>query len=175
MEFKVGKSKLAIMLADITKQATDAIVNAANKYLSPGGGVSGAIHRAAGNKLWDECKKLGGCITGESKITKGYNLQAKYVIHTVGPVYSNCPEDKINLENSYRNSLEIARENNFKSISFPSISTGNFGYPINEASEIAIKTIAGFLKENPNIIIVQMVLFSKEDYEIYKKTALKFF
>ncbi|MCX6383887.1 MAG: macro domain-containing protein [Actinobacteria bacterium] len=164
-----------LLQGDITKQATDAIVNAANEFLSPGGGVSGAIHRAAGSKLWDECKKLGGCKTGEAKITKGYNLQTRHVIHTVGPVYSNKPVDKVNLKKSYRNSLEIAKKNNLKSISFPSISTGIFGYPVEEAAEIAIKTIANFLKENSEVMLVQMILFSKEDFEIYKTAASKYF
>jgi len=174
MEFKIGKSRLVIVQGDITKQATDAIVNAANKYLSPGGGVCGAIHRAAGGKLADECRNLGGCKTGEAKITNGYNLPAKNVIHTVGPVYSGSPKDKIDLANCYKNSLVIAQGNKLKSISFPSISTGIFGYPVSEAAEIAIKTIVDYLKENSQIELVQMVLFSDTDYEIYKAACIKF-
>ncbi|MDD5659903.1 MAG: macro domain-containing protein [Actinomycetota bacterium] len=174
MEFKIGKSKFVIIQGDITKQATDAIVNAANKYLSPGGGVSGAIHKASGCGLADECKRLKGCKTGEAKITEGYNLPAKHVIHTVGPVYGGKADDKIDLKNSYRNCLLTAAENKLKSISFPSISTGIFGYPVKEAAEIAVKTIADFLKENSQIELVQMILFGNSDFEIYKKTALKY-
>jgi O-acetyl-ADP-ribose deacetylase len=175
LEFQVGKSKLALLKGDITNQSTDAIVNAANNLLSPGGGVCGAIHNAAGSNLWEECSHLGGCKTGEAKITKGYNLQSKHVIHTVGPVYSNIPEDKINLANSYRNSLEIALKNNLKSVSFPSISTGIFGYPASEAADIAIKTIVDFLKEYSEIELVQIVLFGENAYRIYREAALKYF
>jgi O-acetyl-ADP-ribose deacetylase (regulator of RNase III) len=169
----IRNSKLEIIKDDITKQDTDAIVNAANQYLSPGGGVSGAIHRAAGAGLAEECRKLGGCKTGEAKITKGYNLKAKYVIHTVGPVYSGSDMDKINLAKCYKNSLLIAKQNKLKSISFPSISTGIFGYPVEEAAEIALKTIYDFLKENSEIQLVRMVLYSQKDYEIYETTATK--
>ena len=169
----IRNSKLEIIKDDITKQDTDAIVNAANQYLSPGGGVSGAIHRAAGAGLAEECRKLGGCKTGEAKITKGYNLKAKYVIHTVGPVYSGSDMDKINLAKCYKNSLLIAKQNKLKSISFPSISTGIFGYPVEEAAEIALKTIYDFLKENPEIQLVRMVLYSQKDYKIYEATATK--
>ncbi len=173
MELQINKSRLVILHGDITKESTDAIVNAANELLSPGGGVCGAIHRSAGRELWKECRLLGGCKTGEAKITKGYNLKAKYVIHTVGPVYSNSPEDVINLANSYRNSLEVAQRNNLKSISFPSISTGIYGYPVLEAAEIAIKTIVGFLKENSEVELAQIVLFDENTYRIYKEAALK--
>jgi O-acetyl-ADP-ribose deacetylase (regulator of RNase III) len=173
MEFIIGKSKLELIKGDITIQDTDAIVNAANKYLAPGGGVSGAIHKAAGAGLAEECKRIGSCETGEAKITKGYNLKAKYVIHTVGPVYSGSDVDKVNLAKCYKNSLLIAKENKLKSISFPSISTGIFGYPVEEAAEIALKTIRDFLKENPEIKLVRMVLYSQKDYEIYKTVALK--
>ena len=169
----IRNSKLEIIKDDITKQDTDAIVNAANQYLSPGGGVSGAIHRAAGAGLAEECRKLGGCKTGEAKITKGYNLKAKYVIHTVGPVYSGSDMDKINLAKCYKNSLLIAKQNKLKSISFPSISTGIFGYPVEEAAEIALKTIYDFLKENSEIQLVRMVLYSQKDYEIYEAAAVR--
>lgn len=169
----IGKSKLELIKDDITKQDTDAIVNAANQYLSPGGGVSGAIHRAAGPGLAEECKKLGGCKTGEAKITKGYNLKAKYVIHTVGPVYSGSDMDKINLAKCYQSSLLVAKQNKLKSISFPSISTGIFGYPVEEAAEIALKTICDFLKENSEIELVRMVLYSQKDYEIYETAAIR--
>ena len=174
MELQINKSRLVLLEGDITKETTEAIVNAANGLLSPGGGVCGAIHSAAGSRLWEECKLLGGCKTGEAKITKGYNLKAKYVIHTVGPVYNSSPEDILILSNSYRNSLEIAQRNNLKSISFPSISTGIFGYPVLEAAEIAIKTIVDFLTENSEIELVQIVLFDENTYKIYKEAALKY-
>ena len=172
-EYKIKKSRLLLIQGDITKQDTDAIVNAANNALSQGGGVSGAIHRVAGAGLWDECKQLGGCNTGEAKITKGFNLPAKYVIHTVGPVYSGKPEDKIDLSNCYRNSLELAEKNGLKSISFPSISTGIFGYPVEDASEIAIKTISEYLGKKSGIDTIKMVLFSDGDFAVYKNTADK--
>lgn len=170
-KYKVGNSTLELIQGDITKQDTDAIVNAANKRLAPGGGVAGAIHRVAGPQLWEECKTLGGCQTGEAKITKGYNLAAKYVIHTVGPVYSGSSSDLKYLEKSYKNSLALASKNNIKTISFPSISTGAFGYPIKEASEVAIKAIIDYLKGHPEIELVRMVLYSESDYEVYKDTA----
>jgi O-acetyl-ADP-ribose deacetylase len=173
LELQINKSRLALLEGDITEETTDVIVNAANKLLSPGGGICGAIHSAAGSRLWKESRLLGGCKTGEAKITKGYNLKAKYVIHTVGPVYSSSPEDIIKLTNSYRNSLEVAQKNNLKSISFPSISTGIFGYPVLEAAEIAIKTIIDFLKENSEIELVQIVLFDENTHRIYKEAALK--
>jgi O-acetyl-ADP-ribose deacetylase (regulator of RNase III) len=166
----INNSTLELARGDITLEETEAIVNAANKALSPGGGVSGAIHRAAGPGLWEEAQKLGGCQTGEARITRGHDLKAKYVIHTVGPVYSGTESDRKDLRNSYRNSLELASENNIKSISFPSISTGIFGYPVGEASEIALNTIIDFLKDHQEIGLVKMVLFSEGDYETYKET-----
>lgn len=167
-QYKVGDSVLELTLGDITIQETDAIVNAANSQLSPGGGVSGAIHRAAGPRLWDECKTLNGCDTGEAKITKGYNLPADYVIHTVGPIYAGRVSDTVSLKNSYMNSLDLASKNNLKSISFPSISTGVFGYPVKEASYIALKAIIDWLKHHPGIQTVKMILHSEEDYNTYK-------
>jgi len=170
IKHEIGNSILGLIAGDITRQDTEAVVNAANKMLSPGGGVSGAIHRVAGPKLWEECKTLGGCNTGEAKLTRGYNLKAKYVIHTVGPVYSSSINDAEDLKNCYRNSLLLASRKNIKSISFPSISTGIFGYPVKDASMIAIKTIIDFLKEHAEIELVRMVLFSKGDYNIYKSS-----
>ena len=168
---EINGSVLEIVMGDITKQNTDAIVNAANNRLTPGGGVSGAIHRAAGKELWNECKKLGGCKTGEAKITKGYKLQAKYVIHTVGPVYSKEGKERSAelLKSCYENSLMLALQNGIKSISFPAISTGIYGYPTKEAAKIAIKTIMDFLKENEGIKLVRLVLFTKDAYDIHKK------
>lgn len=167
VEKKIGKSRLILVQGDITNQVTYAIVNAANNELTPGGGVSGAIHRVAGPRLWEECKALDGCKTGEAKITGGYNLPASYVIHTVGPVYSGSPSDKEKLASCYKNSLELACQYKMKSISFPSISTGIYGYPVKEASMIAITTIVNYLKEYQEIERVRMVLHGEEDFKIY--------
>ncbi|GAJ10766.1 unnamed protein product [marine sediment metagenome] len=173
IKYKIKNSILELIAGDITVQDTEAVVNAANKALSPGGGVSGAIHRAAGLKLWDECRTLGGCRTGEAKLSRGHNLKAKYVIHTVGPVYSSSKSDPEDLRDCYKNSLLLASRNKIKSVSFPSISTGVFGYPVKEASRVALKTITNFLEEHPEIELVRMVLFTEGDYGIYKASLDK--
>lgn len=166
------KTKIKIIKGDITKVKADAIVNAANKTLLGGGGVDGAIHRAAGPKLLEECKKLGGCETGEAKITKGYNLPAKYVIHTVGPVWRGGREDEEEkLASCYRNSLKLAVENNIKSIAFPSISTGAYGFPIEKAAPIALNEVKKFLEEKDVIKEMIFVLFSEKDFQIYQNLA----
>ncbi|RPH49346.1 MAG: O-acetyl-ADP-ribose deacetylase [Desulfobacteraceae bacterium] len=162
--------KIEIMQGDITKLAVDAIVNAANHSLLGGGGVDGAIHRAAGPKLLEECRQLGGCKTGEAKITKGYNLKARHVIHTVGPVYSGKPQDSLLLSQCYLNSLELAALNNLYSIAFPAISCGVYGYPIDEACRIAIDTVCRFLKMKKTYVTkLIFILFSSKDYDIYGK------
>lgn len=157
------------IVGDITKLDVDAIVNAANKSLLGGGGVDGAIHRAAGPRLLEACRKLDGCQTGEAKITKGYNLPAKYVIHTVGPVYHGRPEDKILLAACYRNSLSLATENNCTSVAFPAISCGVYGYPMDEACEIAVSTTAQYVNQFAENLKVLFVLFSEPDYQVYAR------
>ncbi|MBE0479195.1 O-acetyl-ADP-ribose deacetylase [Candidatus Aerophobetes bacterium] len=169
---KIGKSYLELVQGNITEQDTEAIVNAANERLAPGGGVAGAIHRAAGPSLWEECKKLGGCKTGEAKLTSGHNLRATYVIHTVGPVYSGRDKDSEDLKNSYKNSLKLATEKNIRSVSFPSISTGAFGYPVDEAARIALETVVEYLKKD-GVELVRFVLFGKKDFSVYQQTLQK--
>ena len=163
------KLKIDIIKGDITTQHVEAIVNAANNSLLGGGGVDGAIHRVAGQELLEECKTLNGCETGEAKITNGYKLPAKYVIHTVGPVWKggNKNEEKL-LEGCYRNSLKLAVEHNIKTIAFPSISTGVYRYPIEKASKVALKTISDFLQQNESVKKVVIVCFSQNDYDVYR-------
>lgn len=166
------ESRIKIIKGDITKIKADAIVNAANKTLLGGGGVDGAIHRAAGTRLLEECKKLGGCETGEAKITKGYNLPAKYVIHTIGPVWQGGGEgEEEKLANCYKNSFKLAVENNIRSIAFPSISTGVYGFPIEKTAPIALREVKNFLEKNKNIKEVILVLFSETDFQIYQNLS----
>jgi len=167
------KNRLSIHNGDITKLEVDAIVNAANKTLLGGGGVDGAIHRAAGTELLNECRKLNGCETGEAKITLGYNLPAKYVIHTVGPVWrgGNNKEAEL-LANAYINSLKIAAEKQFETIAFPSISTGVYSFPIDKATKIAVTETIKFLEQNKFPEKVIFCVFGKEAEEIYKEMFL---
>lgn len=165
----MSKKKIYLEQGDITKIDCDCIVNAANKSLLGGGGVDGAIHRAAGPELLAECRTLNGCETGEAKITKGYNLPAKYVIHTVGPVYSGKPDDEELLTNCYRNSLNLAKKHDIHSIAFPAISTGVYGYPQEEAIPIAMRTVANWLDENDDYEMkVIMSCFNHKVYELFK-------
>lgn len=162
--------RIEIVFGDITHQKVDAIVNAANSTLLGGGGVDGAIHRAAGPQLLEECNQLGGCLTGEAKITKAYRLPAKYVIHTVGPIWrgGDNGEDDL-LQNCYVNVMRLAEENNVKTIAFPSISTGAYGFPIKRTSRIAVTTVTRNLEKSKGLGQVIFVCFSKDDYAIYKR------
>ena len=161
--------RIKIFQGDITKLDVDAIVNAANESLLGGGGVDGAIHRAAGKELLAECRTLNGCETGKAKITKGYNLPAKFVIHTVGPVYRGGKHNESSLLYScYRESLQLATANSIKTIAFPCISTGIFGYPFREACIIALRAVDDYLQNDKGISKVFMVCFSDEDYNRYE-------
>jgi O-acetyl-ADP-ribose deacetylase (regulator of RNase III) len=163
-------SKVEIIRGDITKLDVDAIVNAANTTLLGGGGVDGAIHRAAGPELLAECRTLGGCPPGEAKLTKGYRLPARYVIHTVGPVWTGGKRGEPQvLASCYRNSLRLAVKNRIKTIAFPAISCGAYGYPIREATRIAVETTREFLAADDKIEKVVFVLWSEDLYEAYRQ------
>jgi O-acetyl-ADP-ribose deacetylase len=164
------RQKIELIKADITTLAEDAIVNAANQSLLGGGGVDGAIHRAAGRELYDACKKLNGCKTGMAKITNGYNLPAKFVIHTVGPVWKggNHKEEQL-LASCYDESLQLALEHSLKSIAFPNISTGVYGFPKREAARIALSRVQSFLQKNQFPSKVIFCCFDEENYALYKQ------
>jgi O-acetyl-ADP-ribose deacetylase (regulator of RNase III) len=162
--------RIELVKGDITKMNVDAIVNAANRSLLGGGGVDGAIHRAAGPELLNECELLNGCETGEAKITKGYKLPSKFVIHTVGPVYRDGMANESELlANCYKNSLKLATENKIKTVAFPNISTGVYRFPKIMAAGIAIRTTLDFLQKNKKIEKVYFVCYDDENYSIYKE------
>ncbi len=171
MKVIIHQSTLEVVQGDITQQDTDAIGNAANSALAGGGGVDGAIHRAGGPSVMSELKtKYKGCPTGSAVITVGGNLKAKYVIHAVGPRYSASPKDPELLSGAYRKSLELCTQNKISSIAFPSISTGIYGYPVEEASRIALKTVMDYLKNHPEIKLVRFVLFDPKTLEVYRES-----
>ena len=171
MKTTVYQSTLEVVQGDITHQETEAIGNAANSALAGGGGVDGAIHRAGGPSIMSELKaKYKGCPTGSAVITGGGNLKAKYVIHAVGPRYSGSAKDAELLFSAYRKSLELCTQNKISSIAFPSISTGIYGYPVEGASQIALKTVMDYLKDHPEIKLVRFVLFDSNTYRVYKET-----
>jgi O-acetyl-ADP-ribose deacetylase len=168
MQAKFGASGIELVEGDITVQDTDAIVNAANATLLGGGGVDGAIHRAGGPAILAECRALGGCPTGEARMTGAGHLKAKNVIHTVGPVYRDGRHGEAELlASAYESSLDLARGAGLRSVSFPSISTGAYGYPINDAARIALRTVRDYLETRPGIELVRFVLFGRNDYEVY--------
>ena len=167
-------SRIKIVHGDITKLDVDAIVNAANSTLLGGGGVDGAIHRAAGTELLAECRALGGCEPGKAKITRGYRLPARFVIHTVGPIWRGGKRDEARiLANCYRNSLQLAVENEVKTIAFPAISCGAYGYPIEQAAQIALETTREFLAATQNIHRVIFVLWGDDVYDAYREALQK--
>lgn len=168
--FNVDNPIILVVQGDITAQTTEAIVNAANNSLADGSGVNGAIHRAAGSQLRAECRSLGGCATGDAKITKGYNLPAKWIIHTVGPIWrgGSHGEDQL-LANCYRRCLELAVENQIKSIAFPAISTGIYGFPLKRATIIAVEEVKAFLKLNNYLKKVVFVCFNQEVFNCYQR------
>ncbi len=170
MRVQVNTSVLELVEGDITHQDTDAIVNAANPTLLGGGGVDGAIHRAGGPQILEECRKIGGCPTGEARITNAGRLKAKKVIHTVGPVYYRDRENApALLANAYRNSLRLASEHGLRTVAFPSISTGAYGYPLEMAAPIALKTVIAYLRQHPEIELVRFVLYGQHAYKVYRR------
>lgn len=170
MKIQIHKSDLELVEGDITRQDTEAIVNAANSTLLGGGGVDGAIHRAGGPEILEECRGIGGCPTGEARITTGGRLKARYVIHTVGPVYRDgrYREPEL-LAAAYRSSLELATQHKIPSLAFPSISTGAYGYPIEAAARIALTTVRDYLQGHPEIRLVRFVLYGKQAFEAYER------
>jgi O-acetyl-ADP-ribose deacetylase (regulator of RNase III) len=170
MQVQIGDAVLELVQGDITKQDVDAIVNAANESLLGGGGVDGAIHRAAGPQLLAECRTLGGCETGNAKITRGYNLKAKHIMHSVGPVFHDGRHNEpALLASAYRASLELASQNACASIAFPAISTGIYGYPMEDAARIAFRTIIDYLGDHPEINRVCYVLYDARAFEIHAR------
>lgn len=171
MHLLIGERRLELARGDITTERVDAIGNAANAALRGGGGVDGAIHRAAGPELLQECKEIGGCPTGEARITKGYRLPARYVIHTVGPVWHGGDRgEPEKLAACYRNSLELAAQNGVRTIAFPGISTGVYGYPLEDATRLAMKTVKDCLAELPGIEEVRFVTFGERATAVAKRT-----
>ena len=174
MEQTINSSILILFCGDITKESTDAIVNAANSRLAGGGGVDGAIHRAGGPEIMRQCRTIGGCPTGKAVITTGGNLKAKNVIHTVGPRYHDGTKNEAGLlKSAYYESLKLASIKNLKSIAFPAISTGAYGYPIREAAHIALQTIIEYFKEHQDIQLVKFVLYDHTTYDIFTEELKK--
>ena len=166
---QIHPARLELVQGDIAQQDTDAIVNAANSSLLGGGGVDGAIHSAAGPELLAECRTLGGCQTGDAKITKGYRLKAHYVIHTVGPIFRNSPREAELLASCYQRSLELAGVHHLQSVAFPSISTGAYGYPVDQAAPVALRAVIGYLNMHKGVELVRFVLFDRQTFQVYQR------
>ena len=175
LRIPVDGSTIELVQGDIVDQEVEALVNAANSSLLGGGGVDGAIHRAAGPELLAECRTIGGCPTGEARLTKGYNLKARYVIHAVGPVYEGRSQDAELLASAYRSSLELASQHGIRSLAFPSISTGIYGYPIDRAAPIALRTVRDYLAGHPGIELARFVLWSRDSYAAFERAACNLF
>jgi len=174
MKVTINRSTLELVEGDITQQDTEAIVNAANQWLRGGGGVDGAIHRAGGPSIMEECRRIGYCAPGDAVITGGGNLKARYVIHAVGPIYRDGQSGEAEtLASAYRRSLEVASAHGIRSVAFPSISTGAYGYPMEEAAEIALRTVMDYLRAHPEIELVRFVLFGERAYRTYEKTLAR--
>lgn len=173
MRFLVHRSQVELLEGDLVEQDVDALVNAANSSLLGGGGVDGAIHRAAGSGLLAECRTLGGCPTGEARLTRGHNLKARFVIHAVGPVYRGHPQDAELLAAAHRSSLELASRHNIHSLAFPAISTGAYGYPFAEAAGVALETVKRYLEAHPEIELVRFVLWGEQALTAYQRAAQK--
>jgi O-acetyl-ADP-ribose deacetylase (regulator of RNase III) len=175
MEVKINQTTIMLACGDITAEETDAIVNAANEGLAGGAGVDGAIHRAGGPTIMKECRQIGGCPTGRAVITSGGNLKARYVIHTVGPVYRGGKNNEAELlQSAYRESLKLARQNNLQSISFPAISTGVYGYPMDQAAYLALKTCIEFVREDTGIKLIRHILYNHRVYDIFSRESKNF-
>ncbi|HLZ19022.1 MAG TPA: O-acetyl-ADP-ribose deacetylase [Smithellaceae bacterium] len=174
MQTKVNQTLIELVCGDITLETTDAIVNAANSRLAGGAGVDGAIHRAGGPAIMAECRAIGGCPTGEAVITTGGNLKARYVIHTVGPVYRGGTQNEAKLlVSAYLNSLKLAVKKGLQSISFPAISCGVYGYPVHEAAQLSLKTCVDFAGSSADLLLIRHVLFDQRIFDIFSKELRK--
>ncbi|MBW2630418.1 MAG: O-acetyl-ADP-ribose deacetylase [Deltaproteobacteria bacterium] len=174
METKINNAMIALVQGDITREETEAIVNAANSGLKGGGGVDGAIHRAGGPSIMEECREIGYCSTGQAVVTGGGNLKAGYIIHTVGPVYSGGNRGEADLlKSAYLESLKKVTQNRLRSVSFPAISAGIYGYPPREAAHIALETTINYVKNHEDIELVRFVLFSRDIYDVFSDELKK--
>jgi len=174
MQTKINQTLIELVVGDITRESTDAIVNAANSRLAGGAGVDGAIHSVGGPAIMAECRKIGGCPTGQAVITTGGNLAARHVIHTVGPVYRGGAQGEAKLlASAYQNSLKLAAKHGLQSISFPAISCGVYGYPVHEAAHLALKICFDFARENTDIKTIRHVLFDQRTYDIFDREFKK--
>lgn len=174
MDIRINQAILSLVQGDITQEETDAIVNAANSRLAGGAGVDGAIHQAGGPAIMDECRKIGGCPTGQAVLTTGGNLRARYVIHTVGPIYQGGMKGEAGLlKSAYQESLKLASSKGLKSIAFPAISTGIYSYPLTDAARIALQTAIDYLRTHSDLDLVRFVLFDRKTFDVFAETLRK--